>query len=417
MEVSVSTPEEIEAEFLPSFQGGFKAPFLGPIYKWASEYVTLPNAYNPPGRFSVDLSRYLTGPFDALKDPTIRQVNVMAPPRSGKTLLGEIFLLHSIANNPSNVLWLQSSDEQMKKLGGLRMTPLLTMCPPVNTLIDHSDRFSITQKKYKFANKTEVHLGSAKIRDLQGVGYRFIIFDEVWLASPGFIAEAQARVGDYPDTYKILLLSQGGSLENADWHIEFHRAPIYEWAYPCPKCHRNQVLAFNFRKEDKSYGGLIWDRNEKTCPSNVWDPEEASKTAVLKCLYSDCDGSLTDTPENREYINANGLYVCTKKEGDTRKRSYRWNALADKKVSFATICKEWLEASNLTQYENNDTLKQIFTQKRLAKSWGIDRTVSVIDISATEYDSSKEWAEELDLVGVRPVRSGSYQDIATTESE
>jgi hypothetical protein len=56
--------DEIEAEFLPTFQTAYKtAPFLGSIDAWAKLNVELPAGYNPPGKFDVKASPYFVEPF------------------------------------------------------------------------------------------------------------------------------------------------------------------------------------------------------------------------------------------------------------------------------------------------------------------------------------------------------------------
>ena len=116
------TSEETEAEFLPSFNTAYRtAPWIGSIDDWAKHNVILPAGYSPPGNYDVGLSPYFKEVFSAIKDPHIRQVNIMAPPRSGKTLVGEITLLYLIVNSPGNILWIQSTEAAMKKMGDARI--------------------------------------------------------------------------------------------------------------------------------------------------------------------------------------------------------------------------------------------------------------------------------------------------------
>jgi hypothetical protein len=381
----------LEYDFLRSFQQGFKASYLGEIYSWAAENVTLPVAYNPPGQFDVtNGSRYLIEPFKALRDVHTRTVCLMAPPRSGKTLLGELWMLFLICNNPGPFLWIQSSDKSMGKMGDLRMTQLLKMCRPVSELIDTSNRFSITKNRFSFANNMNVNLGSAKIRDLQSVGYQFICFDEVWMAEQGFIAEAKARQGDWPETSKFLLISQGGTAGD-EWTSEFERGQVYEYAWVCPnlECKKEQLFHWNFRRPDGSYAGMVWDRACKV--EGVWNYEAAGKSAALECI--DCKDRVTDTPVNREYLDSCGRYLLTK-EGDPAKKSFRYNALANKRVSFSELVQEFLYASDVADNEGNNPLKEIFQQKRLAISSGTHRDAPIINLNLEDYDSNAEWPEE-----------------------
>jgi hypothetical protein len=275
------------------------APWIGSIDEWAKSNVILPAGYCPPGNYDVNISPYFKEIFAAIKDPHIRQINIMAPPRSGKTLVGEITLLYLIANSPGNILWIQSTEAAMKKMGDARMSKLLRLCQPVEKLIDTNDRYAVTQTKYKFANGIEVHLANATLKSLQSFGYKYIIFDECWLADTGLIAEAQARIGDFPNTYKIILISQGGQLERPDWELEFNRAPIKEYGYVCSKCSTQQLYTFNQRLKDGDYGGLHWPRNATTYVNKEWIIPTASKAAVLKCCNAECKNCLEDTEANK----------------------------------------------------------------------------------------------------------------------
>lgn len=374
------------------------APFLGSIDDWAKSNVILPAGYSPSGNYNVNISPYFQDVFSAIKDPHIRQVNVMAPPRSGKTLVGEIVLLYLIANSPGNILWIQSTEANMKKMGDARMAKLLHLCPPVEKLIDKNDRYAVTQTKYRFANGIEVHLVSATIKSLQSFGYKYIVFDECWLADNGLIAEAQARIGDFPNTYKIILISQGGSLDKPDWELEFNRAPIKEYAYICPKCKTQQLYTFNQRLKDGSYGGLYWPRNETTYANKEWIIPNASKCAVLKCCNVDCKNCLEDNEANRDYLEKNSTYITTKASGDATKVSFRFNSLVVKKVSFEVLAKEWLEADALDKFTGDNSLKNIFLQKRLAITPGTQRSLPTVDLSVLDLPSDQQWKGGINTV-------------------
>jgi hypothetical protein len=392
LELPRLTAEEMEAEFLPAFQTAYKtAPFLGSIDDWAKAHVVLPAGYCPPGNFDVNISPYFKEVFAAIKNPHIRQVNVMAPPRSGKTLVGEITLLYLIANSPGNILWIQSTESTMKKMGDARMAKLLRLCPPVERLIDKNDRYAVTQTKYRFANGIEVHLASATLKSLQSFGYKYIVFDECWLADGGLIAEAQARIGDFPNTCKVILISQGGAIDKPDWDAEFNRAPIQEYAYVCPLCKAAQVYTFNQRLKDGDYAGLYWPRNEKTYANREWIIPEASKLAVLKCSNVACKHTIEDTEVNRDYLEKHSLYLTNKETGDRSKISFRINSLAIRKVSFQTLAKEWLEADALEKFTGDNALKDIFIQKRLATTPGTIRTQPIVELDTLDLPPDQQW--------------------------
>lgn len=382
--------QKIKEELFATWHDAWVPPDNSEINEWANKHVQLSSVYAIPGKFSADRSRYMIEPLKALRKHSIRQVNLMASPRCGKTLIAELFLNHTIANNAGTFLWLQSSDEMMDKLAELRLLPLLKSCGPVSDLINTKDKFSITKKRFKFPHMT-VNLAGAKIRALQSIGYKFIVGDECWLWDKGFIGEAQARTIDFQHTSKLLFLSQGG-FEGDDWSTEFDKAPVYEWGWVCPKCNKEQTLHWNKLRDDGTYSGIIWEKNNITCPDGVWNYAEAGKTAKLECHF--CNHQLADNPQNRRYLNDKGVYVCTKSNGDPKKVSFRWNALANIEIAFGDLVVEYLQAKHILAREGNKIPLQEFHQKRLAKSFNQNLQAAVSKIILAEYNPSEAWGDK-----------------------
>jgi hypothetical protein len=383
----------LEREFLPSFQSGFKSPWTGSIENWAAENVVLTIAYRPPGAFSIDRSRYMIDPLAALNDTTTRQLNIMAPPRSGKTLLGEIFMLYTIANNPSSFLWVQQSKEQMDKLGGLRMQKLLRFCKPVKELLDPEDRFAVTQKHFKFTNDMSVILGSAKIADLSSVGYRYIVGDEAWQWEEGFIAEAHSRTDDFKNCSKELYISQGG-LIGSEWDTEFKRGTVYEWGWICPKCKKEQSYVWNYRRPDGKYAGLQWDAS--FCKDGIWDIQKAGKSSHMSCVH--CLHKIEDTTLNRWSMMRNGVYIKTS-DGLSTVKSFRWNSMAIPLISWSSLVEEFLFASEQEKMFNTVPMEK-FDQKKLAISYGEKRNQLLLEIAIEDYDINAERPDTIRFLAI-----------------
>ena len=96
-----------EKDLFACFREAFKPTDNRPIYDWAADHITLSDSYSVNGRFNPSHSPHFKAIFDAYKDPYIREINILAPPRSGKTLIAEICLLHTLAQKNGNILWLQ----------------------------------------------------------------------------------------------------------------------------------------------------------------------------------------------------------------------------------------------------------------------------------------------------------------------
>lgn len=391
MELTAIAPE-VEKEFLPSFVGQFKAPYLDKIWKWAIENITLPIGYNPPGKFSVDQSQWFIPVLDSLLNPKVRQVNLMANTRGGKSLIAEIFVLYLIVNSPGHILWINSSEKSVEKFANMRMKQLVKLCPAVKALIDETDRYSMTNGEYKFRNGMKIHFVSDTKGNLQSLGYKYIIFDEVWLSDPGMIREAVARLGDFPDTYKLLLISQGGGEKCRDWANEFERGIKFEKGWTCKRCHTKQPLKWSFKTEGGDYAGINWPQEAKK--DNVWNYEEAGKYCYLRCCK--CLHQFPDLPDFRNYLNSTEFIVenADLQNVDPTVHSYRVNALIDPKVKWSELVKEWLYADDVHESTGDDLSKRKFREKRLALCRFNQVQQSLIDITLEDYDSNAEWADE-----------------------
>lgn len=376
---------------LDSFKCGWTPPDNRKIYEWAKDNILLGNAYSIPGPFDVSRSKFLIEPFNSLKDLRVRQVNIMASPRCAKTLLGEIYMAHFIANNAGTFLWLQSSDEVADRMADLRMIPLIKSCRVVRDMVDKIDKFSITKRCFKFPHM-RVNLTSAKIRSLQSIGYKAIVLDECWLYDAGYIGEARARTIDFQSTSKMLLLSQGGT-SGDDWDKEFLDAPVWEWGFVCANCKTPQVLSFNTKREDGTYGGIIWNKDDITNKDGVWNYQEAAKTARLECINPNCKHQYPDQPQVRRYLNDSGLYINTKKDGNPKRISYRWNALANMEIQFADLCIEYLQAKDALSLEGSKLRLTEFYQKRLAKPFNTSVQAALSKIVIEDYDPLENWGE------------------------
>lgn len=391
MEV-ILTPA-IESEYLPSFVKGFRKPYLDKMYKWAMEQITLPLGYSIPGKFSVEPSQWMIPVFDALQDPDVRQVNVMGNTRGGKSLVAEIFILFCIVNNPGHILWLQSSEKSMDNFAEMRMKELIRLCPPVADLIDNTDRYAVTKGMYKFLNGMKLVLASDTIGNLQSIGYKYIVFDECWMTKQGMIGEARARLGDFPNTSKYLLISQGGGSESDDWQDTFNRGIVHEWGWKCKRCHTKQPLLWFHRNQTGEAAGICWDASAKV--DEVWDYEKAANSVHLKC--EKCYHEYKPLPDFRNYLNAEGEYIITNATApnvDKSIKSFRVNALVDSKHDWGKLVKKWLTACDVADTTGIFTLKDQFREKDLAQCFRYNDNQGLLNVVLEDYDTNADWPDE-----------------------
>ena len=87
-----------------------------------------------PGRFRADNSPWLKEPLEALVDPKVRIVSIIAAIQSSKTTIGEIGLCYIIPNLPGPALWLDQTDDDAKDQAESRLGRVFDECPAVQAL-------------------------------------------------------------------------------------------------------------------------------------------------------------------------------------------------------------------------------------------------------------------------------------------
>lgn len=380
-----------QSDILSSFQTCWKPPFTGSIYEWSNMHVNLQHGYSITGKYDVNISPQFKKIFDTYHDPFIREVNVLAPPRSAKTLCAELCLLHTISHNAGNILWLQENDTQAAKMSDLRMVPLLKSCKPVAELIP-PDRFAITEGQYSF-NHCTVHVTSPKPSALNAVGYKAIFADEVWsYKRSGIITDIKHRTDDYKGSSKCMFFSQGGDI-NSPWHKQYISGRQYHYGWKCPSCNKLQEYMIMTKGENGKRHGLWWPDNDKTRDSNKqWVISECVKACALVCRH--CDYHVTDNPQNRHTLLHTGdwLDVSVGTDFDPTVVSFRFTNFCNIKVSFADMLTRYLKA--MAQSKNGDeTEYEIFTQKDMADFWNPTYKRKESKIIPVEYNKDKPFGE------------------------
>jgi hypothetical protein len=353
-----------KSELLKTYKEAWNPPDTRPLLEWSESNISLLNGvYSIPGLFNTARSKYMQKILEEINNPYKRQINIMASPRCGKSLIMEASMLYFIANKPGPMMWLNSTDEITDKFAAMRLIPLIKSCGPVRDLIG-KERFRITKKRVIFPHMS-LNISSAKISALQSIGYQYLFFDEIWLTENGNLEEARARLGDFKQTYKFILASQAGN-EQHDWNIEFKKYPIWEWGWTCPSCKKIQIYEWNIKLEDGTYAGVVWDRNEKTYDEKTkqWNIPLASKTARFCCKH--CKFELIDNPTNRRHMNDNGCYINTNPTGDDIGISFRYNSMADIDLKLSTLVSEFLNAKKLQRTQGLYDGLEKFYEKRLA---------------------------------------------------
>ena len=331
----------------------WRPPDRRPPWAWCEDHITsIP--YSPvPGRFRSDNSPWMREPMEALVDPRIRLVSIIAAIQSGKTSVGELGVSYIIANLPGPTLWLDQTDDDAKDQSESRLQKLFDECPPVRALYP-ANRHKKRLTTVHFANGMTLWvLGAHNKTNLQRRSIRWLIGDETWRWPQGHMAEAEARVTAFGWLGKCLFMSQGGE-EDDDTHRKHETTDMRVWTFECPHCHQRQP----FKWEQ-----VEWSKDARD-EHGEWDFQKVRDSTALRC--ASCNHYFEDSDRTRRELNKTGRYVVTNPNAPSENAGFQWNALCA--MSWGRLAELYLRAKAAAR-KGDVTLIQQFYQKRLGLAW------------------------------------------------
>jgi DNA-directed RNA polymerase subunit RPC12/RpoP len=326
------------------------------IPEWARENVTLVGDFAQKGPFIA--SKWMEPIFADLQNPFVRRVRVRKGNRAGGTLVGYIWLLHSIVQEPAPFLWLMHTEDAMLRQMEKYIIPLMEACPPVKALMptsasqDKVRRLGQTRKNrmnYYFAGGS-LTFGGANLSTVQSYGAQRIFCDETWMPPyQELYPQILTRQLDfaYVGETKILDSSQGGVVGDVE-DKNFQEGQQAELYFKCPNCGGSTPMAFNpehwvqgLKREDGRKCGIVWDERARN-KDGFFDVELARSTAKYRCLH--CGNDHNETPEFRRVMDATQHYIDVNPRAASIYRSYHVEALV--RVSFSESTAEFCSSYN-----------------------------------------------------------------------
>lgn len=355
-----------------------------PPWKWCEENVkNIP--YSPiPGHFKSANSPWVREVMEAMSDPDIRLVSIVAPVQSSKTISAELCLCYIIANFPGPCLWLSQTDADAKDQAEARLHKLFSECDAVKKLFPADRHKKKTQTVFFSNGMTLWVLGAHAKSNLQSRSIRWLIGDETWQWPNGHMQQAEARVTAFGWLGKCIFLSQGGT-ENDDTHRKFETTDMREWEFKCPKCGKYQPY---------KWSNIEWERNYRDGGGRM-DFAKVRSSVRLVCEF--CKHEIADSDANRKLLNSSAKFVPQNPNAPATKAGFHWNSLAS--MSWGELAEMYLRAKESCRRGDMEDLKN-FYQKRLALPWGDLEEDFTLDISPSGYRMGDDWESEA-AVGVK----------------
>ena len=356
----------------------WRLPERIPPWKWCEENVkNIP--YSPiPGHFKSANSPWVREAMEAMADPDIRLVSIVAPVQSSKTIGAELCLCYIIANFPGPCLWLSQTDADAKDQAEARLHKLFSECDAVKKLFPADRHKKKTQTVFFSNGMTLWVLGAHAKSNLQSRSIRWLIGDETWQWPSGHMQQAEARVTAFGWLGKCIFLSQGG-MENDDTHRKFETTDMREWEFKCPKCGKYQPY---------KWSNIEWDKNYRDGEGRM-DFAKVRSSVRLVCEF--CKHEIADSDANRKLLNSSAKFVPQNPNAPTTKAGFHWNSLAS--MSWGELAEMYLRAKESGRRGDMEDLKN-FYQKRLALPWGDLEEDFTLDISPSGYRMGDDWESE-----------------------
>ena len=347
-------------------------------WRWCEEHIkSIP--YSPlPGPFRSENSPWIREVMEAIVDPKIRLVSIIAAVQSSKTTSPELTLCYIIANLPGPCLWLDQTDEDAKDESESRLQKLFESCEPVKKLFPKNKNKQRNCTIHFSNGMTLWLLGAYNKTNLQRRSIRWLFGDETWRWPVGHMAEAEARTTAFGWLGKCVFMSQGGE-ENDDTHRKFETTDMREWHYKCPKC--GKYIPYKWENVE-------WDDDCKD-ENGEYDFSKINHSTALKC--PECGEYFEDSDRMRRILNKDGKFIALNPNASKENVGFHWNALAS--MSWGKLAELYLRAK-IAARKGDSSLLQQFYQKRLALAWREFAEDYRLEIASGSYNSGDVWDEE-----------------------
>lgn len=347
-------------------------------WRWCEDHIkSIP--YSPlPGPFRSENSPWIREVMEAIVDPKIRHVSIIAAVQSSKTTSPDLTLCYIIANLPGPCLWLDQTDEDAKDESESRLQKLFESCEPVKKLFPKNKNKQRNCTIHFSNGMTLWLLGAYNKTNLQRRSIRRLFGDETWRWPVGHMAEAEARTTAFGWLGKCVFMSQGGE-ENDDTHRKFETTDMREWHYKCPKC--GKYIPYKWENVE-------WDDDCKD-ENGEYDFSKINHSTALKC--PECGEYFEDSDRMRRILNKDGKFIALNPNASKENVGFHWNALAS--MSWGKLAELYLRAK-IAARKGDSSLLQQFYQKRLALAWREFAEDYRLEIASGSYNSGDVWDEE-----------------------
>lgn len=388
---------EINDPIAGAWRDGWAPPDRRGMCERVCGEVDLQGDYAQTGKFHIRESRQFVFPLECLDNDLVRMINILKSPRTGGSLIGDVWLQDVVKNRPGPFLANFQTDDDAERHYLTKTKKTFEATPGTAPI------FAQLEKKrdlYQLPNMNFSFQG-ANMNSLQGKPAKYEWNDEVWIWKPGMMNQAFSRTEDFKRVCKILNISQGGNMKS-EWEQVFNAGRRYHHGVRCasPSCRKLQPFEFfaTMVSDPNERAGIIWDRTART-KEGRWDITRAAETTRFRCCF--CGFEHVDEWRTYEKFSASADYVCLDPERKMTDVSLRWNALVG--GDWWRLTKKFLQACEVRDFGGSTISLEDFYKKELATFWDpslaqqkihliTQREIAIEPVMAKGYVASKlEW--------------------------
>ena len=364
---------------------------LRSTFEWARG-IKLPAAYAMKGEFDPDLNPCLLRGFEAMDDPTVREVVIRAAVRTGKTLIADLWLAHKFATDPNNSMFNIGDEKNARNHSIDRFIPLLNSIPGVKNKIGETPS-SKTTNMIRFKDGTYCAIQALTNKNnFDARGVCWLVNDECHKSPPGHLDKAKSRTGDYRHKAKVLNISQGG-IPKDDLDVLFEKGTQEYFGWTCPHCGLHQRYRW---RNNRGVFNLRYEKNETTCPNGKWNYDALAKTLKYYCEGENCGYYVKDIPEERREMFKNSTFLPpANPTAPSYLVSCHFSQLPITWIPWREIVEDWIAANEAFDIGDSTKLKEFF-QRRMGENWNESeaRPYMQIERPSTGFMAGDTWDDE-----------------------
>lgn len=420
MQRTAEAIEQMDAGLARVQHSAWQPPDWRPIPEWARENVELPPGYAQTGPIDLRQSPWMHEPLAALQSHRVQKVNVLKGLQSGGSLIGELFALYRIDQDPGPMVWNFQTEHIRDKVWRTRIGPLLRTSPCTKNILPQ-ERHKRSRGVLSFPQcDVTIQGGGHNESNLQTLSYQIVINDEVWQWEPGMLYQAEGRADAFKSAKKIYNVSQGSERES-DWDVTFGDGRVRSLVVKCPKCRKCHPMVWSHRMDDGTFAGVVWETRKRSdgsadkaraketarykCPICGYEHpsgESAQKKLVQTCAYSakypDIQYAAFSMPEKTDEIDDSRWHSA---------ESFHWNSLVA--TPLADLVGEWLAADDVHK-RGSMHLKKEFIQKKLACFYSDDMAEEKRSLDLSGYRMGDGYPGETHRFAAVDVQQGRGDD-------